>query len=94
MSDIGHIESEFQEVRAAAMEKGYLTLEDIFREYRAATNDLDQLARDLKSIAENRPDMDINPDVSLERARLEAVKPPSYDAWLDAQQEREPSQGK
>lgn len=73
--------TEFQMVRADAMRKGHLTREDLFRMYRAAVSDVEQLERDLAHVSENRPDVNINADCSLEWARVEQAKPDGYDEW-------------
>lgn len=79
--------SRFWEVRAELKAKGWLTIVDLFRMYRAQVEDVDELEADLAHIVENRPGVDVNPDVSLERARLEGCKPPGYDEWLKREAE-------
>ncbi len=74
--------SEYQAVRAGALKKGYLSEVDLFKLHRALKNEVNQLERDLRWVAENRPEVGINPDVSLERARVEETKPAGYDKWL------------
>lgn len=76
-------QTEFQEIRTAAIEKGHLTQEDLFRMYRALVSDVEQLEGDLDHISRHRPDVNVNPDCSLEWARVEQVKPEGYDEWAD-----------
>jgi len=75
--------SNFEDARAEAMKKGYLTQEDYYRMYCALLCDVEQLERDLAHVAENRPDVRVNPDCSLERARVEQIKPAGYDEWAE-----------
>lgn len=84
--------SKYEEVRADAMKKGHLTRVDLFRMYRAFVQDVDQLETDLAHVSENRPDVNINPDVSLERAHVAEVKrklPQGYERWLAEEDEGE-----
>ena len=85
MNDCENVLTKFQEARAKAMVKGHLTKLDLFRMYRAMREDVDDLENDLLHISESRPDVNLNTDVSLEWARVDALKPNGYDEWLKAE---------